>query len=448
MVRLVAVAVGDDDVPRLEQGLVHHLVRGRRAVRHEEHAVRAERARGRVLGLLDVAGGLEEAVEPAGRGRGLREEQGRPVELAHVADPVRAEDRLAARDREGVEGADRLLRVPLQVVEVGRLEALRHAGEDREVDLEGLLDLVEHAPQAGRGRIGEDLVRLAVGEEEDVELRPDLLRGPGEEQAEVAPPLLRVEGEARLEPALEERQVVRRGIREAVVDHDRLEVRVEDDGEERVLERPHQHRLVDELVLRAPELPDLLDLRGPAARGGGGHEQRLEVGTRRRLARRGGHRALADRPFLVRLPLAGLVAVAARHERARHPLHQAQRPLGVPRAHPFLEGPQQAHAREGLQGLEGAQQIETPRALRLEARPRALRRPRLGGLRQVAPAVVARRDRGEEVVQTACGFGGRGHRGFLASRDGPRRNELHLGVHVASFLARDTGDGRCGALRR
>ncbi len=65
VVRLVAVAVGDHDVARLEQRLVDHLVRGRGAVGHEEHAVGAEGARGRVLRLLDVAGRLEQAVQAA-----------------------------------------------------------------------------------------------------------------------------------------------------------------------------------------------------------------------------------------------------------------------------------------------------------------------------------------------------------------------------------------------
>ena len=47
VVRLVAVAVDDGDVARLHQRLHDHLVAGRRAVGDEEHAVGAERARGR-----------------------------------------------------------------------------------------------------------------------------------------------------------------------------------------------------------------------------------------------------------------------------------------------------------------------------------------------------------------------------------------------------------------
>ena len=68
VVRLVAVAVDQDDIARLEERLVDDLVGCRRAVRDEEAAVAAERAGRLVLGDLDVAGRLEEAVEAAGRG--------------------------------------------------------------------------------------------------------------------------------------------------------------------------------------------------------------------------------------------------------------------------------------------------------------------------------------------------------------------------------------------
>ena len=117
VVRLVAVAVEEHDVAGGDQRLVHHLVRGAGAVGNEEDVVGAEGARGHVLGVLDVAGRLQQAVEAAGRGARFGEEDVQAVELAHVADPVGLEHRLAARDRQRVEGADRPHRVLLQVVE-------------------------------------------------------------------------------------------------------------------------------------------------------------------------------------------------------------------------------------------------------------------------------------------------------------------------------------------
>ena len=173
VVRLVAVAVDQHDVARAAHRLVHDLVGGRRAVGDEERVVAAEGARRLVLRHLDVAGGLEQAVQAARRGRGLGEEQVGAVELAHVADPVRLEDRLAARDRQCVEGADRALRVLLQVVEVRRAVAVLQAVEDREVHLERLLERVEHAADARRVVRAGELADVTIGDHVDVELGPD-----------------------------------------------------------------------------------------------------------------------------------------------------------------------------------------------------------------------------------------------------------------------------------
>ena len=102
-----------------------------------------KRARGLLLRLLDVAGRLQQAVEAAGGRAALGEEQVDAVELAHVADPVGLEHRFAARDRQRVEGADRALRVFLQIVEEGRLVARRRRLQDREVQFQRLFDRVE-----------------------------------------------------------------------------------------------------------------------------------------------------------------------------------------------------------------------------------------------------------------------------------------------------------------
>ena len=178
--RLVTVAVNDGDVARCQQRLFDHLVRRRRAVGDEEHAVAAERASGHVLGSLDVAGRLEQRVEAAGGRRGLGEEQRRAVELAHVADPVRLEDRFAAGDGQGVERADRTLRVALEVVEVGSLEPLGHSLDGAEMDFEGFLDAVEHPADTGRDvGVAGDRVHVAPAEQVDVDLGTDPLQRAG-----------------------------------------------------------------------------------------------------------------------------------------------------------------------------------------------------------------------------------------------------------------------------
>ncbi len=95
----MAVAIEDHDVAWRDQGLVHHFVRGARPVGHEENAVRSECARRHFLRQLDVAGRLEKAVEAPGRGAALGQQQIETIELAHIADPIGLEDRLAASDR-------------------------------------------------------------------------------------------------------------------------------------------------------------------------------------------------------------------------------------------------------------------------------------------------------------------------------------------------------------
>ena len=127
------------------------LLRGRGAVGDEEDVVGAEGARRHLLRLLDVAGRLQQAVETAGRRAALGQEQVQAVELAHVADPVGLEDRFAARDRQRMEGADRPLRIFLEVVEERRFVAVLHAFENGEVQLEQFLDRIEDA--AGHIRI-------------------------------------------------------------------------------------------------------------------------------------------------------------------------------------------------------------------------------------------------------------------------------------------------------
>ena len=87
VMRFVAIAVDDHDVAWSHQCLHNHLVACRSAVRHKEYVIRAERARGHLLCLLDVPGRLQKAVQPTGRGAAFRQEQVQAVEFAHVANP-------------------------------------------------------------------------------------------------------------------------------------------------------------------------------------------------------------------------------------------------------------------------------------------------------------------------------------------------------------------------
>ena len=173
VVRLVAVAVDDGDVAGREQRLHRHLVRCGCAVGDEEHVIRTEGARGFLLGLLDSACGLEEAVEAAGRCAALREKKRRTVEFAHVANPVRPEDGFSASNRQRVKRADRPLRVLFQVVEERRFKSILHALQDRQVQLEQFLDRVKDATNRVGVRVAGYLLDRAIGHKVEVQLRPN-----------------------------------------------------------------------------------------------------------------------------------------------------------------------------------------------------------------------------------------------------------------------------------
>ena len=137
--------------------------------------MRAEGARGEFLRRLDVAGRLQQAVEPAGGRRRFGQEDVGAVELAHVADPVRMEHRLSAGDRQRVEGADGPLAVVEQVREIRRAIAVADAVHDAEMDLQRLLDVEEDAPDRGRLFARREGLDGAVGDQVDVELGAEVL---------------------------------------------------------------------------------------------------------------------------------------------------------------------------------------------------------------------------------------------------------------------------------
>ena len=175
MVGFVAVAIDDRDVAGRQQRLHGHLVRRGRAVGDEEDVIGAERARRHVLRLLDVAGRLQQAVEAARCRAAFGEEKRGTVEFAHVANPVGLENRFAARNRQRVKGADRPLRVFLQIVEERRVVSILHALEDREMQFQQFLDRIEDAAHRVRLRISGDLLDLPVGHKIKIELRPHAL---------------------------------------------------------------------------------------------------------------------------------------------------------------------------------------------------------------------------------------------------------------------------------
>jgi hypothetical protein len=391
VVRLVAVAVDEHDVARPAYRHVDDLVGGRGAVGDEEAMVAAESARRLVLRHLDVAGRLEQAVEAAGGGGGLGEEQVHAVELTHVADPVRLEDRLAARHRQRVEGADRPLRVLLQVVEVGRRIAIRDAVEDREVQLEHLLEPVEHAPDSRRFVRAGELADVAVGRVVDVELRANGVRGAREQHAEIA---VARRGGLRQVGRDELAQIGQRGLRgvaEAVEHHDCLDVVVDEHCEHRVLEAADRDRLDHELVGVAPQLADALAHRFPGRALRRRNHQHFAVGLARLAAADGRRQDLRHmRVVLVLgLPRLGIVAVAVGEQRHADALCEAREacPLGGLEALVHLR--EETRSRIAAEILEGAELAEQRGELRAQLIRLSSTRQGLGSSVHLAPALHA-----------------------------------------------------------
>src|SRR5438046_10355803 len=94
--------------------------------------------------------------------------------MTKVANPMRVENRLASRHRQGVEGANRPAGVVLQVIKVRRVVTLVHTFHESEVDLHQVFDPVEDSPNVLGIEMACYLLHRAVHDEIYVQLRTDL----------------------------------------------------------------------------------------------------------------------------------------------------------------------------------------------------------------------------------------------------------------------------------
>src|SRR5688572_14439254 len=127
------------------------------------------------------------------------------------------EDRLSARDRQGVEGADGPLGVLQKIREIWRAVAVADAVHDAEVDLERLLDVEEDAPDGRRLVAAGESLDGAIGDQVDVELRPEVLHEGRQMRSEAGPAVrhLGIELHVAGEVVVKEGSAVARGEREA-----------------------------------------------------------------------------------------------------------------------------------------------------------------------------------------------------------------------------------------
>ena len=255
VVGLVAVPVNQDDVAGLDDGLHDDLVGRRGAVGDEVGLPRAERLGRELLSLAEWPGRLEQRVETtAGRG-GFGQEDFQAVEVDHVLDPVRVDDRLAVRDRQCVEHPGGPVAVVTQRAEERGTIPRRDAVQDGQVQLERTFPGMEDAPEMvaePAGQILDGDLRHQV----QVEFGPD----PGQRSGEYLSAVIRrmvhqVVSSVDTRERCEQGRVVAGPVGEPAADHARLQPEVQPRGHDRLIETGHHDDLVDELVVRAAPPP-------------------------------------------------------------------------------------------------------------------------------------------------------------------------------------------------
>ncbi len=167
---LVAIAVEEDGLARLEQGLDQDLVGRAGAVGGEEGVAGAEGPRGQVLGLLDHALGVEQRVELGHRDAEVGLEDVGAEEAEELARGQAGLDRVAARVAGRVPGVAGLQGVLAQLVEEGGAVL---GADDLGPDLLGDLVVVAVGLEEVAVGVAAGAEQGAValgGEEEDVDL--------------------------------------------------------------------------------------------------------------------------------------------------------------------------------------------------------------------------------------------------------------------------------------
>jgi hypothetical protein len=177
---------------------------------------------------------------------------------------------------------------------------------------------------------------------------------------------------------------------EAFRHHDRGERGIDDRGAKRVLERPDEDWLVDELVLRAAEPAHLTRQRRPASGRLSRNEQDLAVGPapfRRPQAWRHDVGRLVDLHFGVGIPLGGALPVDAGHKTVRDSPRETRRAAGIVRGDPLAQQGEEFRPGIGVVALDGLHRVDggvEVRALRCPGLPL------LGQARDLAPVVQSR----------------------------------------------------------
>ena len=169
--------------------------------------------------------------------------------------------------------------------------------------LQRFLDRIEDAPHGIRRRVAGQLLHLAVGEQVDVEFRPDPLQCAREAQGRHVRSFRLPQ---RIEYGAQHRRIVTRTVGEAFGEDDRNDFRIHCCRAEGILEGANEDRLVDESILRPAQPADFVRKCGPTCSRLAVDEKDFEIrparaGFTRRWRHDIGH--LARRHLIVYVPL-------------------------------------------------------------------------------------------------------------------------------------------------
>ena len=255
----MAVTVQQHDVAGSHQRLGDDLVGRRRSVGDEVRVPRAISFRRELLGVTQRTGGFQQRVETATRRRCLGHEHFQAVKADHVLDPVRVDDGLALRDRQGVEDTRGPVAVLLERAEERGAVACLDTLQDRQVQLEHAFPSVEHPAEVLTQAAG-DVLHVDLGHQVEVEFRAQLRHRRGQDLCAFFGRI--VVGQVVRRPGVDElrqrRQIPGRLVRKAPPDYHRLQVHVEPCRDERLVAAGHHHEFVDEFVVRASPFADLV----------------------------------------------------------------------------------------------------------------------------------------------------------------------------------------------
>ncbi|MNE14569.1 hypothetical protein D3C80_1074520 [compost metagenome] len=259
-----------------------------------------------------------------------------------------------------------------QVVEKRRFIAFCNALQQAQVDLQRLLDFVEHPADERVVFITGNSLNLTIAEQQDIELRPDGLDRSGQWQGQVrgvfvVRAVAQVWGQQLTHPG----GATARCKSETFVDHDRLQVDVEYHREQRILKGAGHDGLVDEGVLVAAQLANGLKVLRPCRDWRGADNQCFEIRT---MCGRSGEttgRGCVGQVF-AGLPVVCVLLVTAVEQRTADALSQMQGSDAIARCYAFDQQGQQARARVGLVSLQLRKLLELGKALLLDLRASGL----------------------------------------------------------------------------